>query len=157
MPASEWRARLRREAIHAREDDNDHLVHVSVRPAFPPEYEVAGLVAITFRLHERPQGGHVFVTALDVDAALRLGARLGLDAAESLALVDSHERMHIELQLAGVDEAVEEEHSRFLDAVWLSLRHPHAEALVRASEFGLVDEVRADFWERLIDAAQQNP
>lgn len=133
--------------------ENDHLVHVSLRPAFPPEYDVPGLVAITFRLRERPHGGHVFVTALDVAAALRLGGRLGLGIADAFAMVDSHERMHIELQLAGVPAEVEEAHSRFLDAVWLSLRHSPAEPLVRAGEFGLVDEVHADFWERLVDEA----
>jgi len=146
-----WRARLRREAIATRGPDFDVLYHVSLRPAFPPDYNVLGLVAITFRLQERENGGHLFVTALDPAAALRLGARMGLDEAESLAMVDSHERMHVELQLAGVPEAVEEAHSRFIDAVWLSLRHPRLEALVRAGEFGIVSEVGHDFWERLVD------
>lgn len=151
MP-SDWQARLRREGLLARRRDHDHLVHVAIHPAYPPEYDVPGLVAITFRLMKRPHGGHVYVTALGVDAALRVGERLGLDAAAALAFVDSHERMHIELQLAGVPEDVEEERARFLDAVWLSLHHPHAAELVRAGAFGLVEEVRADFWERLVDA-----
>jgi hypothetical protein len=50
---------------------------------------------------------------------------------------------------------VEEAHSRFIDAVWLSLRHARAEPLVRAGAFGLVEEVGHDFWERLVDAAQE--
>lgn len=148
----DWRSRLRREAIATGSSEFDLLYHVSLAPAFPPEYDVPGLVAITFRLHARARGGHRFVTALDPAAALRLGARLGLDAAESLAMVDSHERMHVELQLAGVPEEVEERHSRFVDAVWLSLRHPRAAQLVRAGDFGLVEQVGDDFWERLVDA-----
>ena len=150
----DWGARLAREAIPAQRRDHDHLVHVSLYPAFPPDYDVPGLVAVTFRLRPRPRGGHVYVTALDVAAALRLGARLGLDAAASLAMVDSHERMHIELQLAGVPEEAEEERSRLLDAVWLSLHHPRAADLVRTGEFGLLVDVRGDFWERLVDASE---
>jgi len=149
----DWQARLRREALLTRGHDHDHVVHVSLSPAYPPEYDVTGLVAVTFRLMRRPQGGSVFVTALDVAAALRVGARLGLDEAAALAFVDSHERMHIELQLAGVAEDVEEERSRFIDAVWLSLHHPHAADLVRTRAFGLVEEVGHDFWERLVDRA----
>lgn len=146
-----WRTRLAREALHTAGRDFDLLYHVSLDPAFPEDYAVPGLVAITFRLRERPKGGHVFVTALDPGAALRLGARFGLDDATSLAMVDSHERIHIALQLAGVPEDVEEAHSRFIDAVWLSLHHPHVERHVRAGDFGLVSEVGHDFWERLID------
>lgn len=148
-----WRSRLEREAIASSHPAMDLLYHVSLTPAFPPEYDVPGLVAVTFRLAERRDGGHLFVTALDVDAALRLGARLGLDEADALAMVDSHERMHIELQLEDVPVEVEEAHSRFIDAVWLSLRHPRAAELVRAGEFGLVEEVGDDFWERLVDLA----
>lgn len=147
----DWGARLRRQAAWAAFHEFDLAYHVSLRPAFPDEYDVTGLVAITFRLRERPRGGHVFVVAIDPSAALRLGARLGLDEAAALAMVDSHERMHIHLQLAGVPEEVEEAHSRFIDAVWLSLRHARAEALVRAGEFGLVEQVGHDFWERLVD------
>lgn len=147
-----WRERLWRDAVRARFHDFDVLYDVSLRPAYPPEYDVGGLVAITFRLSERTEGGHLFVMAIDPAAALRLGAKLGLDEAGSLAMVDSHERMHIALQIEGVPEHVEEAHSRFLDAVWLSLHHPHAGALVRTGEFGLVSEVGHDFWERLIDA-----
>lgn len=149
----EWYARLRRTALPLAARDFDLLYDVGLRPAVPPEYEVPGLVAITFRLHLRPRGGgHVYVMALDAAAALRLGARLGLDAAESLAFVDSHERVHVFLQLAGVPWEAEEEHSRFVDAVWLSLRHPMAAQLVVTGEFGLVDEVHGEFWERLVDA-----
>lgn len=147
----DWRGRLRREAILTREREFDLLYHVSLAPAFPPDYDVPGIVAITFRLRERAEGGHMFVTALDPAAALRLGARLGLDEATALAMVDSHERIHVALQLAGVPVEVEEEHSRFIDAVWLSLHHSRAEPLVRAGEFGLVSEVGHDFWERLVD------
>lgn len=155
----DWRARLDREALHARGPDFDLFYHVSLRPAFPPDYDVPGIVAITFRLAPRrwPPHGHIFVMALDPSAALRLGARLGLEEAEAFAMVDSHERMHVELQLAGVPEEVEEMHSRFLDAVWLSLRHPRAAELVRAGEFGLIEEVREDFWERLVDDAPAKP
>lgn len=146
-----WRHRLRREAILLRQPDFDLLLHVAVRPAFPPEYDVPGLVAVTFRLHAREEGGHAYVTALDVGAALRLGARFGLDEAEALAFVDSHERMHVFLQLAGVSEEVEEERSRFVDAVWLSLRHPRAAEWVASGEAGLVVRVHEDFWEKLLD------
>ena len=123
--------------------------HVSLAPAFPPEYDVPGLVAVTFRLFRR--GDHLtFVTAIDPAAALRLGARLGLEPAEALAMVDSHERMHVWLQLAGVAEEAEEEASRHIDAVWLSLRHPRAAHLVEDREIALVSRVGPDFWERLV-------
>lgn len=146
-----WRERLRREGIVLRIPEFDHVLHASLAPAFPPEYDVPGLVAVTFRLTERPSGGHVFVTALDVAAALRLGERLGLDDGEALAMVDSHERMHVWLQLAGIGEAEEEDASRFVDAVWLSLRHPRVAEKVAAGEFGLVTRVGPDFWEALVD------
>lgn len=146
-----WRARLAREAIASATADFDLLLHVSLNPAVPPEYEVPGLVALTFRLRPRERGGHEYVTVIDVVAALRLGARFGLDAAESVAFVDSHERMHVFLQLEGVPEEVEEAHSRFVDAVWLSFRHPRAAELVAAGEGGLVVRVHEGFWEELID------
>lgn len=127
----------------------DLVYHVSLRPAFPPEYDVPGLVAVTFRLF-RQEEHLTFATAIDVAAALRIGARLGLDAAESIAMVDSHERMHVWLQLAGVPEEAEEEASLHVDAVWLSLRHPRAAHLVADREVALVSRVGPDFWERLI-------
>ena len=151
-----WRARLAREAIPTANDDFDLLLHVSLRPAFPPEYDVPGLVALTFRLRPRERGGgHHYVTVIDVAAALRLGQRFGLDAAESLAFVDSHERMHVYLQLAGVPEEVEEAHSKFVDAVWLSFRHPRAAQLVAAGEGGLVVRVHEGFWEELVDQRKE--
>lgn len=145
----EWRERLRREAIVTRGPDFDLVHHVSLRPAFPPEYDVPGLVAVTFRLLR--DGEHItFATAIDPGAALRIGARLDLDEAEAFAMVDSHERMHIWLQLAGVSEEAEEDASRHVDAVWLSLRHPRAAHLVEDREVALVSRVGPDFWERLI-------
>ncbi|HWH09460.1 MAG TPA: hypothetical protein VNX21_09695 [Candidatus Thermoplasmatota archaeon] len=147
-----WRERLDREAIAARHPGHDHRYHVSLRPACPPAYVVDGMVAITFREGRRLDGALRFVTSLDPAAALRLGARLGLDEGESLAFVDAHERTHVALQLEGAGEEDEEEASRHVDAVWLSLRHPRAAGLVRAGAFGLVTRVREDFWERLVDA-----
>lgn len=146
-----WRARLLREAVALETPDFALMTHVSLRPAYPPEYDVPGLVAVTFRLHARDNGGHQYVTALDVAAATRIGARFDLDPAESLAFVDSHERMHVFLQLEGVPEDVEERHSRYVDAVWLSLRHPRAAELVRAGEGGLIVRVHEGFWEELVD------
>lgn len=148
----EWWQRLAH-AVRTRERDFDLLYHVGTAPAVPAEYDVPGLVALTFRLEERPRGGHVYVTTIDVAAALRLGARFGLDAPEALAMVDSHERVHVFLQLAGVDEAGEEAASRLVDAVWLSLRHPVAAERVRTGDFGLLAEVHGDFWEALVDRA----
>lgn len=147
----DWQARLRRDAIAARFDDFDLVYHAAVRPAVPPEYEVPGLVGLTFRLQPRPRGGFVYATVLDLAAVLRLGGRIGLSEGESLAMVDSHERMHVAIQLAGVPEDKEEEQLRIVDAVWLSLRHPRAAALLRAGEFGLVTRVEEGFWEALID------
>lgn len=146
----DWRTRLRREGILTRGRDFDLVHHVSLAPAFPPEYDVPGLVAVTFRLFTRESGHLTFATALDPSAALRLGARLGLDEAEAFAMVDSHERMHIWLQLAGVSEEAEEEASLHVDAVWLSLRHPRAAHLVEDREVALVSKVGPDFWERLV-------
>lgn len=150
-PRGDWRERLDREAIPARYPDHTHRLHVSLDPAMPHEYRVDGLVAVTFREGRRSDGAFRYVTSLDPAAALRIGARLGLDEAQSLAMVDSHERMHVELQLAGVPEDVEEARMRIVDAVWLSLRHPHAADLVRAGDFGLVTDVHHEFWERLVD------
>ena len=166
----DWRDRLRREAIVTRGPDFDLVHHVSLRPAFPPEYDVPGLVAVTFRLFRDAE--HItFATSIDVAAAVRIGARLGLDEAESFAMVDSHERMHVWIQLAfddlreldksrpagrdgvqlaGVSEEAEEDASRHVDAVWLSLRHPRAAHLVEDREVALVSRVGPDFWERLI-------
>lgn len=145
----EWRERLRREAIVTRGRDFDLVHHISLRPAFPSEYDVLGLVAVTFRLFR--DGEHItFATAIDPGAALRIGARLGLDEAEAFAMVDSHERMHIWLQLAGVSEDAEEDASLHVDAVWLSLRHPRAAHLIEDREVALVSRVGPDFWERLI-------
>ena len=151
----DWRARLDREALENRGEAFTLVYHPALVPAVPPEYDVPGLVGLTFRLARRRDGGFVFATLLDVPAAVRLGARLGLDPAGGLAFVDSHERMHVHLQLEGVPEEVEEAHSRFVDAVWLSLNSPRAAALVRAGEFGLVEEVGHDFWERLVDAGEE--
>lgn len=136
--------------------DFDLVYDVGIRPAVPPEYDVPGLVAITFRLHERPRSpGHVYVTSIEVGAALRLGTRLGLDEAESLAFVDSHERVHVFLQLEGVDWEAEEECARCADAAWLALRHPVAARLVDEHRAGLLTLVReGGFWERLVDEVQ---
>ena len=148
-----WRERLDTEAALARFDEFDLLYHLSLRPAMPREYEVPGLVALTFRLRERPRGGHLYVMTIDPAAAMRIGARLGLDEAEALAMVDSHERMHIWLQLAGVEAEAEEEKMRWIDATWLSLRHPRAADIVRSGQFGLVTDVEERYMERLIDIA----
>ncbi|HET6404765.1 MAG TPA: hypothetical protein VFH78_08960 [Candidatus Thermoplasmatota archaeon] len=145
----EWRIRLRREGILTRGPQFDLVLHVSLRPAFPPDYDVPGLVAVTFRLFRR-EDHLTFATAVDVAAALRLGERLGLGPADALAMVDSHERMHVFLQLAGVSEEAEEDASRHVDAVWLSLRHPRAAHLVADREVELVSRVGPDFWEQLI-------
>lgn len=146
-----WQERLDRDALHARRPDHDHRILVTLRPACPPEYVVEGMVAITFREGRRRDGALRFATSIDPAAALRVGRRLGLDEAESLAFVDAHERTHVALQMEGVPEEVEEESSRVVDAVWLSLRHPRAADLVLAGAFGLVTRVREDFWERLVD------
>ncbi|HVL87619.1 MAG TPA: hypothetical protein VM681_06400 [Candidatus Thermoplasmatota archaeon] len=152
MADAAWQRRLRERAIGCRFSDHDLLYDAGLWPAVPPEYKIAGLVGLTFRLAARASGGHVYVTALDVGAAARLGARLGLDPAASVAMVDSHERVHVALQLEdeGLPVDKEEAHSRWVDAVWLSLRHPRAEALVRAGDFGLVEHVDAGFWEALV-------
>lgn len=151
----EWMGRLMEEGIRSDGPEFSLVYHPALAPAAPPEYVVPGMVGLTFRLHRRPDGRHVFVTLLDLPAAVRLGARLGLGPALAVAFVDSHERLHVHLQLEGVPEEVEEDNSRFVDAVWLSLHHVTAERLVRAGAFGLVEEVGPDFWERLVDEAQE--
>lgn len=147
----EWLERLRRQALVADFGSFRLLYVVSVRPPVPPEYGVPGLVGLTFRLRPRPGGGHEYATLLDIAGVVRLGARLGFGPAEALAMVDSHERVHVALQLEGVAEEVEEAQSLFADAVWLSLRHPRAAARVQAGEFGLVTRVGPGFWEALVD------
>ncbi len=152
MRAPWWR-RLAEEAIATRGPDFDLVYHVSLAPALPREYAAEDLVAITFRWLDRRGGGFVFATAIDPAAAVRLGRRLGLDEAESVALVDSHERVHVFLQLAGVDEHEEEAAARVVDAVWVALHHPHAAAFVRTGEFGLVTRIGEEFWEAVVGAA----
>lgn len=151
----EWYGRLTGEALRSDGDEFSLLYHAALRPAAPPEYLVPGMVGLTFRLHRRPDHRLVFATLLDLPAVVRLGERLGLDPAAAVAFVDSHERIHVRLQLEGVRAEVEEDHSRFVDAVWLSLHNPLVEALVRAGEFGLVEKVGPDFWERLVDITQE--
>lgn len=150
----EWSERLVRECIHARLDDFDLFYGVGLRPPVPPDYDVPGLVGLTFRLGERLQGGFVYATLLDVGAVVRLGARLGLDAAGALAFVDSHERIHVALQVAGVSEEAEEANSRFVDAVWLSLDHPRAAERLTVTGLGIVTTVHGDFWEGLVDTTR---
>ena len=145
----EWRERLRDEAVHADFGEFTLRYHVSLRPAHPPEYDVPGLVAITFRLATKPR--LAFVTALDPAAALRIGARIGLDEATALAMVDSHERVHVALQLEGVPEEIEEAQARFADAAFLALRHPRAADLVLTNEFGVISRVGPDFWQALVE------
>lgn len=152
-----WLAALRVQASPAAFADFDLLYHAGLRPLVPPEYAVPGLVGLTFRLHERPMGGFVFVTTIDLPAALRLGERLGLDAAGAVALVDSHERVHVALQLAGAGEAEEEDLARFIDAVWLSLRNSRAAERLRSGAFGVVTHVHDGFWEALVDEAAMEP
>lgn len=150
MTKAPWHARLHREAHAGRFGDFDLLYHVGLAPLVPPEYEVSGMVALTFRLHARPAGGHVYVTTIDPAAALHLGARLGLDEGEALAFVDSHERVHVALQLEGAREEDEERMARLVDAVVLALRHPAAAERVAAGEL-VVTRVHEDFWEALLD------
>ncbi|MCA1814727.1 MAG: hypothetical protein LC624_12410 [Halobacteriales archaeon] len=151
----DWEERLGREALRASFEDFSLLYHVGVRPAVPKEYEVPGIVGLTFRYRRRPDGAWLYATVLDAAAALRVGQRIGLSEGESLAMVDSHERMHVHLQLAGVEEELEEEKLHLVDATWLSLRHPRAAQLVRAGKFGLVSRVEDGFWEALIDAEEE--
>lgn len=154
MKGAPWDERLRAEGVPLHLPEFSLVTHTSIAPAFPPEYDVPGLVAVTFRRGARPDGALWYATAIDVAAAFRLGVRLGLTEAEALAMVDSHERIHVWLQLAGVDEDVEEHRMRIVDAVWLSLHHPRAAERVATGEFGLVTHVHDDFWEALVDERQ---
>ena len=150
--AVDWQARVRREALLQEQGDHELLSHLTLRPAMPPEYAVEGLVAVTFRWR-----GRRFVTSIDAAAAVRLGARMGLDAGEAVAMVDSHERVHVALQLEGATEEEEERQALFVDAVMLSLRHEViAEHLVHG-DFGLVSKVGPGFWEALIDLGRKPP
>ncbi len=123
-----WRDDLRRYGILRHEVDHSLAYLVGVRPPIPPEYDVPGIVGLTFRLARRGDGALVYAMLLDVGAAMRLGQRLGLSPGEALAMVDSHERIHIELQLAygdaDVHPEVEERHSHVVDWAWRSLRRP---------------------------------
>lgn len=101
-----WSDVVSREALHTRADDFDLFYHISTHLAYPDEYHVPGIIGITFRWRSAPR--LVFVTAIDVGAAVSLGERLGLDAGQAIAMIDSHERMHIYAQMAGVSEANEE-------------------------------------------------
>lgn len=146
----DWEARLRRGGIVRDLGDFSLAYHVGVVPAVPPEFAVDHLVALTFRRRARPQGGHLFVTTIDLPAAVRLGARMGLDASEALAMVDSHERVHVAVQLEGATEEAEERQVMFVDAVWLSLRHEAIAKHLRAGDFGVVSRVGEGFWEALV-------
>jgi hypothetical protein len=150
----DWEERLAAHALRARFDEFSLLYHASVRPALPREYDVPGLVGLTFRYRRRPDGAHVYATVLDLPAVQRLGARLGLRFEEALAMVDSHERVHVWLQLAGVPEDVEEERMHVVDAVWQSLRDERLARHIRTGAWGVVTHVDAQWWEALIDTAQ---
>ncbi|GEM_PF-4521149 len=155
-----WQDRLRREGALQRYPHHDLVYHVGLAPPVPPEYAVPGLVGLTFRLGRRPGGGPLYATLLDAAAAVRLGQRLGLGEAESVAMVDSHERVHVALQLdyERLDEVppeTEERHSHVADAAWLSLRHPRAERLVEESGGRILDVMGRGFWSLLVDEAQE--
>ncbi|HVL48531.1 MAG TPA: hypothetical protein VM889_08245 [Candidatus Thermoplasmatota archaeon] len=145
-----WRAAMRARGHWHDFGDHALLYQVSIDPAVPPEWKVDGMAALTFRLAEDDEGRLLLATSLALPVVLRIGARFGLDEAESVAFVDSHERMHVHLQLDGVSEEREEEASRFVDAVWLALRHPRAAAMLEAGPFGLVTRVGPAFWEELL-------
>jgi hypothetical protein len=154
----EWERRLRRESILQRLPHHSLVYHVGLSPPVPPEHQVPGLVGVTFRLGERPDGLPLYATLLGAAAALRLGARLGLSDAESLAMVDSHERVHVALQLdhERLDEVppdLEERHSHAADAAWLSLRHPRAERLVEEWGGRILHAMGRGFWDLLVDEA----
>lgn len=150
-----WRRRLEAGGARAAFAEFDLLYHAGLAPPVPPGYEVPGLVGLTFRLNPREEGRALYATLLDLPAAVRMGARLGLDAAEAVAMVDSHERVHVHLQLAyerlhETDPELEEEHARIVDAVWLSLRHPRAAQRLLRGEV-VVTRVEPGFWEELIE------
>ena len=150
-----WREALRRDGILQRYRHHSLLYLAGLRPAPPPEYDVPGIVGLTFRLGLRPDGAPLYATLLDLPAAIRLGARLGLDPAASVAMVDSHERVHVALQLDYerldlVPPEVEEEHSRIVDAAWLWCAHPNGEAAL-ARLGGVIHSAGARFWEALLE------
>jgi hypothetical protein len=147
----EWERRLARDGAFADFGDFGLVYHVGVRPIVPEEYHVDGIVALTFRLRRRAHGNHDYATTIDLGAALRLGARMGLDAGEALAHVDSHERIHVALQLEGVEEHAEEAQANVVDAVVLSLRHEAIARHLRHGDFGVVTKVEPGFWEALVD------
>ncbi|MHB8604342.1 MAG: hypothetical protein ACYDCK_03720 [Thermoplasmatota archaeon] len=149
----DWQADLRRGGIYHSFHAFDLIYYPSLHPAIPPEYHLPGIVGLTFRLRKRSHGGHLYVTTLDLAAVGRLGERIGLDFAASLAQVDSHERVHIALQLDGVDPAHEERFAHVVDAVLLSLVHPKAERAIVAGDFGVVLGVKPELWESLAEDA----
>lgn len=149
----EWYRRLAREAHASNFEEFDLVYHVSVWPATPPEYETPGMVALTFRLHDRPRGGFVYCTTIDLGAALRLGTRFGLDEAGALALVDSHERMHVHLQLAGVSYENEESAARRVDAVYLSFA-TRVPLVVAERELDEVASIASADGESLVDLGE---
>jgi hypothetical protein len=156
----DWRERLRREGHVQRFAGHSLVYHVGLAPPVPPEYAVPGLVGLTFRLGLRPDGEPLYATLLDAAAAVRLGARLGLDEGESIAMVDSHERVHVALQLGYEDlrkvpPELEERHAHAADAAWLSLRHPRAERLVEASGGRILHATGRGFWQALADEGDE--
>lgn len=70
-------------------------------------------------------------------------------------MVDSHERVHVALQLEGAPETLEEDQARFADAAFLALRHPRAAELLRTNEFGVMSRQQPDLWEAIVDAQAQ--
>lgn len=148
----DWRERVRRGGLVADFDDHRLVHHAGLVPAVPPEFAVDHLVALTFRFRKKEEGGPVYITTIDLPAAVRMGARMGLDAGEAVAMVDSHERVHVALQLDGATEEAEERQALFVDAVWLSLRHEAIARHLRAGDFGVVSRVGPDWWEALVDA-----
>lgn len=145
-----WQEDMQRRSHVSRFDEFDLVYQVSLHPAIPEEWRLDDMVALTFRLGRRRDGALILATNLDIAAVARIGTRLGLDEAGSLAMVDSHERVHVQLQLEGVAEDLEEQASRLVDAVWLSLRHPRAK-VAGDGDLHVVSRVGHDFWEALVD------
>lgn len=151
----EWRDRLLHDAILQRFAHHDLYYHVGLRPAAPPPWIVPDMAALTWLPgHRHDDDAPVHATTIWPPGVLRLARRLGLPEPEAVALVDSHERVHVHLSLEGVHEDEQEPLTRFVDAALLSFLHPRAGRA--REERGLTHLTAGDSWEELL-AGERDP
>jgi hypothetical protein len=113
------------------------------------------MAALTFRVGRRSDGAPSSLTTIHLPGVRRLGERLGLSFESTLAMVDNHERTHIQLQLEGVDVEEEEQLTHVADVALLWVLDPRASRVVE--ERGIFHVVGGNFFEELFVGSEEYP